>query len=342
MTFPCVRFVQIIISVGLLALLLSLIDMNTAFDAISEAHPGFLFGTLVVMTCSRLLMPTKWNLLLEAKDITLSWKWLVQVYYVSSFLGSFLPATIGTDSIRIYFLSGMHFSLRKVFSSIIVERLIGFLVMLMLALIGVVLLMIYFGSFQILLSDIAGLLLVEAVIMVGAVLVLLRGNVSERIRSFLLGSSDGGICMTVRQELVKLYQSLLEYKGKSFHLFLFLALTVLEACLAFAAVSVLLSALSISVPTGYLLCFLPVQFLLIRIPISLAGWGVHEAGFVYFLSFVGVPSSIGLVVGFVHHVMLLVALTPGGFWLAFERNRFQVGELSEVRRMRQEVEDSDA
>jgi len=96
------RMIQLVVSVILLGVLIQWIDLGQVKNALASADLFYLILALIVTTLNRILMPIKWNLLLRAKEIRVSWYEVTKIYYTSNFFGVFLPPTIGSDSVRAY------------------------------------------------------------------------------------------------------------------------------------------------------------------------------------------------------------------------------------------------
>ncbi len=65
----------------------------------------------------------------------------------------------------------------------------------------------------------------------------------------------------------------------------------------------------------------PPVSLLTVLPISMAGWGVREAGMVAALAFAGVAANDALVVSILFGLLLMLISIPGGvFWLYTHRH----------------------
>jgi glycosyltransferase 2 family protein len=78
------------------------------------------------------------------------------------------------------------------------------------------------------------------------------------------------------------------------------------------AVYVLGRALSIDLPLSMLVSVTGIILLLSMIPISFAGWGVREAGFIALLAPLGVSNSQALALGICFGLSTLVGALPGG------------------------------
>jgi uncharacterized protein (TIRG00374 family) len=99
------RIAQVLISVLLLGVIASWIDLKELSGVLVNVNPWYIVLALFIATTNRILMAVKWNLLLGAKQIHLSWYEVTKLYYVASFLGLVLPSTVGSDVIKAYRVS---------------------------------------------------------------------------------------------------------------------------------------------------------------------------------------------------------------------------------------------
>ena len=120
------RTIQILISISLLLILFFWIDFDQIKNSLIEAEYLYLSSALIIITLDRFLMGWKWKLLLRVKNIKISVFHATKIYYISNFLGLFLPPTVGTDLVRAYCLSKKESKTHDIFASMVMERLIGF------------------------------------------------------------------------------------------------------------------------------------------------------------------------------------------------------------------------
>ena len=76
-------------------------------------------------------------------------------------------------------------------------------------------------------------------------------------------------------------------------------------------------SLGISVPFWYLVLCFPLVTLLSAVPVSFGGLGVREGGFVFFLSFIGIPHDKALAFSLLWTALIFGAGLLGGLVLFF-------------------------
>ena len=94
--------VKIVVSVGLLYVLFSRVDVGAAVDRrAARRRSPWLAGALVLYFVMVLVSAWRWGLLLRAQHVRLPFGFLTQSFLVATFFNNFLPSNIGGDVIRI-------------------------------------------------------------------------------------------------------------------------------------------------------------------------------------------------------------------------------------------------
>ncbi len=308
------RIVQLVISVVLLAILLRWVDVGAAVEAIRRASVPLILVSLLITTANRVLMAVKWNLLLRARDVALSWGEAVRVYYRSTFLGIFLPPTVGGDAVRAWLVTRDKSRLEVVISSILVERLLGLLALAAFGTAAAVLFPRMAGGASEL--DPARLLAVvggAGIVAVAAFAFSFTRTCETMVQAITERLTGRPVVGKVAATLGRIYASYREYRNERGALGTFFALTLLENGFPIVRAWVVSLALGVDVSLGWFLVIVPLELVLIRIPVSFDGFGIREGLFVYFLAMVGVDEATAFAVGFVNHILFLVAVLPGAF-----------------------------
>jgi uncharacterized protein (TIRG00374 family) len=266
-------------------------------------------------------MPTKWNLLLRAKNIYVSWVYVTKIYYISAFMGLFLPPTVGSDVVRGYYITKKKHQLPDIISSIVVERIIGLIALLFFALVGVILFIEHFTTDTLDLTELITVSIISLLFTVCGTIFLLSDWFKEKVISSAEKFSKKKVFGKFTSLISSVQQSLADYKSYKVTLLIFFWLTVLEIALKAYRSYVIALVLNINLPVLYYFAFIPIILMLTRLPISLNGFGIHESGFVYFLSLMGVSKTLGLSVGIIDHFILIYAVLPGGLFYMFEKDR---------------------
>ena len=295
------------------------IDANELKVVLKTADYRYLSVALGLMFINRVLMPVKWNILLIAKDIHIAWFDVIRIYYISSFLGLYLPPTVGADSIRVYYTSKRKYPVSDIAASIIVERIIGFLALSFFIIIGCFILTSCFTDMNLKLHNLIFTSLTMSFFSVLFFFISLNNffiRIVERFLEKLFHRKWIGKIAVITH---RLFQSYTCYKLKKNLLILFYILTCIELSMPVIISYIIAIGLNVSVPLSFFFAFVPIVLFLIRLPISIDGFGINEGGYIYFLSLMGVPETLGFGIGIMNHFILLVSLLPGVAFYAFDK-----------------------
>jgi uncharacterized protein (TIRG00374 family) len=240
----------------------------------------------------------------------------LRVYYMGGFAGLFLPPTVGGDVVRAALIRKEDRSTSAVVSSIVVERVLGLGALLFLATTGVVLFTVLPAPAELDLLRLLAVLLLVLGVLLAAFALSLRPAIAIRTLRWLDEATRWKRIGRVAEHLASTYRSYASYDNKRGVLVWFFMLSCLETVTIVTRSYVVALALGVHAPFIYFLAFVPVVLVLTRLPLTVSGFGLHEGGFVYFLSLVGVPASVGFSTGVLNHVLGLLNLLPGGVLLA--------------------------
>src|SRR5690348_11694815 len=96
-----VSAIKVVVSIGLLWLLFSRVDVARLWSAARQASPAWLAGALLLYFTMIIASAVRWDVLLRAQHVRLPFSFLTQSFLVATFFNNFLPSNIGGDVIRI-------------------------------------------------------------------------------------------------------------------------------------------------------------------------------------------------------------------------------------------------
>jgi uncharacterized protein (TIRG00374 family) len=274
------------------------IDFDTAIDRMDRLSPGLLLiaGALIFFQ-NAIVVAWRWEQVVAAIDTALPpWR-LLKATIITLFFNQVLPSTIGGDGMRIWFLRGMGRPVGLAFRSVLIDRLIGFLGLLLLGLVGSLYLMARLENsgpvWVVAMVSLGGLvLIVLAPTLVGA----MKWLAFDRIRQgFETLAREVNLLARNRPRLARLVGA--SILGQ-------LALATSVYCLA----------RDLDVPLDLLSTFAVVPGVMVAasIPISIAGWGVREATMVVGLGLLGVGQSDAAIISIGFGVLVLIFGLLGG------------------------------
>jgi glycosyltransferase 2 family protein len=232
---------------------------------------------------------------------------VMRIFFVSTFVGTFLPASVGGDAVRAIALSRHNVSGSGAVASVLMDRMLGVLSLLLMAVVGLFLA-----------QQVAFHPLVLASLGVTTVACALAAVVvfSSRAEAVLRMVCDRLPWERVRQLGVRLIEAMQRYATRRGDLVNVLAGSIGVQLLRIVQAYYLGLALGITAPITTYFAFVPLILLVMLLPVTINGLGTSQAAFVWFFAQAGVgrPEAFALSVLFV--ALGVVGNLPGGLLYA--------------------------
>jgi uncharacterized protein (TIRG00374 family) len=301
------KLVRLLVSAALIAFLIARLDLGQVVKHLK----GLAITPLLLAAGSDLLMittnATRWKLLLRAKGIDLSLGRLLYYNLTAVFFSSFLPTSVGGDFARVVAVSTATEKRADAFASVVIDRLLGFFVLLPIMLISILFVSQQLQEWRLILTvGVVGVLLCA-----GAYIVLLR-PVARRLSRALDPALRPLARFKARERLEKAYEAIVVYKDARGVLLAGLGLSVVSRLFWILGCYFIARAFSLNLGIAVLLLVVPIVELLRMIPISISGIGVREAAFVAMLRQFGVEDSLGFAFSVVVYLVFFVFAVIGG------------------------------
>jgi len=296
--FLASRWLKVVISLGLFALLIRSTDLHGFLQQIAAARPQFLILAFLGYLLSQAFSAYKWRVLAQPLGFSPPWRTFIVYYFVGMYLNLFAPSTVVGDLGRGILLAQEKDRVADALHSVVADRLSGLVMLLWVSATGFLL----FGP-TVFPKEVGYVVIFAATLSV--VMWWLLPQVVEWFfspESKLKRLSEKLFLPYQQQPLVVGYACLLSFLFHWFQL-------SLQVLLAYA--------LNLAVPVWYLVLFIPLVHLLSALPISFAGMGVRESGYVWFLALVGVAKNQALAFGLLWSALVLAAGMVGGLILLF-------------------------
>ena len=271
-------WVRSLLSVTILWWLSTRIDMGEAVRAVFTVRLPHLLFVLALVGLDRVVMIYRWVLLLRASGVAITTAKAADIFLVSSFVGSFLPAGVGADMARAYSLRNHILEGGEALASVVVDRLLGTL---SLGLMGVVGLLAWTSEAS---SDWRAL----AIIMVLVLVSIGAFWLDHAVKAVL---ADRAHATRVGRAVLRLADAVSRYRDRRTTLAAVFFWSVAIQVIRIVEAYVLGLGLGLTVPFGYYLLFMPLGLLMLLLPISVSGFGLPQGVFVWLLRPVGVPDE---------------------------------------------------
>jgi len=296
--------VKIAVSLGLLTLLFSRVDILRLWSVARQASPVWLAAALLMYLAMVLASAVRWGVLLRAQHVQLPFSFLTQSFLVATFFNNFLPSNIGGDVVRITDTAKAAGSKTLATTVVLIDRGLGLLGLALMAATGASLMhRMAVGP--------VGPAMLWAGFGLGAIVatpaLLMPETVTKLLQPLRVFHKDW-----VDARIEKLTYALTRFKETPTALAgCFAGAVVVQAILVLFYVAI---ARSMQIPIGFaeLAVIVPVSFIVQMIPVSVNGFGVREATFGFYFTRLGLPLESALLVSFVGAALIMLFSLTGG------------------------------
>lgn len=301
-------FLKIAISIALLVFLFNKVDRKSLFECLKNADKLSLFFAFCLFLSSYILAVFRWGMLLKAANLSLPFKRVVISFAGGVFFNLFLPSTIGGDLMRSIDLSTHTKRPKEVIATVLLDRLSGY--------IGLVILALFALAIGWRLIQDASVLLSVAVIsalLIVILLALFNKFLYQKI-NILLHSPNSG---RLREMLKSLHQEMHIFRN---HKRIIIANLLLSLAIqAFVPLTFFIIALSLGVRLNivYFFIFLPIISAITLLPISLGGLGLRDAMTIFFFAKAGMLQGSAFAMSLLGFFFILLCGIIGGLIYVF-------------------------
>ncbi len=304
--FQMTRSLRVVISVGLLALVIFLADWRAVAAVLKRVDLLWVSCAVVWAAADRLVLNSRWQLLLAARGIRIPFMRLFRVYLSANFLGSFLPSSLGVDAVRIAALCRAGNPAPDVIAATLVDRA------------SIVLATFLFGSVAILVlaqthipPDIARVVLISTLVVLLACGVCLLPVIRRWVRLTLLPL----VPERMRHTISGIADAALAYRHEGGMWAWVLLATVLMFAVRFLFAKAVTLSCGVDLAFVDLLLVISILWIIVMLPITIGAIGVQDAGYVVLMSLLGVSAPIAVSMSLVEHVVTRAVCLPGLFFV---------------------------
>jgi glycosyltransferase 2 family protein len=293
---------KVIVSLSLLAWILSRASLREIFGAVASASMPLLLAAYLIDFVGCLTSVTRWRLLIRTQTPP-PWRFLLQSYFVAAFFNNFLPSTVGGDASRAYDCYRVSGGSGQAASSVVVDRLLGLLVLVLFALIALPL--------ATRLTD----HLPELRLELGLGVLGLFGV----ILAIFFGSAGSGwhrlfarLPTRLVQTLALVWRAFASYRGQWRPLLKAFALSVLLQANVVLSFVLIARALHLEVPPQSFFLIVPLATFVTMLPVSINGIGLRENALGAMLAWYGVPAADAVALAWLVYLSSLLFGLIGG------------------------------
>ena len=257
---------------------------------------------ILAATIDRFTMAAKWKQLCSVLHFTTGFSQYLKIYYVATFLGYFLPTSIGGEVYKAARLSRSEKS-HDVLASMFVEKIVAVFSTVSFAWAGVLYITFNLNNDNsaTLFYILSGFTIAAIVITVASFHDTLQKRVIRILENFKFG--------TYIEKLSETYSS---YKKHPQAVFINFMMAVFETALQLVIMCAIGVALNTELSLPLLASIIAITEFIRRIAIILDGWGLATALQIFMYSLVGMTTEQALLIALITHAVHLAASLPGG------------------------------
>lgn len=306
------RILKIGIAIGLTAYVLWRSDTSRVIETAAGAHGRWLLLALGLVVVDRVLMAWRWIALLDrdAGPLPPSSR-LVRIFLVSTYLSIFLPSGLGGDAVRAWSLSRENVAGSRAVASVVVDRLLGTISLVLLAAIGLI------AAASVLPIGILALVVgLAAAACIAASSVIYSGAIET-----VLQRASSALPQRLTTPASRMVLAFRAYSRRHGALVLVLVVSIAVNLLRIVQVYVLARSLAIEAPLFAYAAFVPIIVLVMQLPITIFGLGTTQLAFLWFFGQVGVTDAEAVALSLLFLGLGLIGALPGGILYLFEPAR---------------------
>lgn len=291
-----------LLTIAIIAYVLRGFDVEAARIALRRFSLFAIQGTLLLIAIDRGIMFWRWMILIR-KVSTAPTRDLARIFFVSSFLGSFLPSGIGGDAARAFQVGRQTGQVGVAIASVVVDRWMGLLAVGLSGCAGVLV------SLAAVPDELRELTVVLTLLLIiGGVATLYADRIVDRV---LPAPGNGGwLTHAVR----RLSFSLAQYRQFPRDLWFVGALSMVVQAIRITLAWTIGTGLGITLPFSYYWLFMPLNILIILLPLSLGGFGLPQGAMVWTLGPLGVAPTEAFLLSLLFVLAGVIGNLPGA-WL---------------------------
>jgi glycosyltransferase 2 family protein len=301
------------VAAGLTAYILWRSHPREVLAALAGADWRLIAVAVALVLADRALMAWRWLLLLCIIDPAdrPPFTEIMRIFFVSTFVGTFLPASVGSDAVRAYSMTRLNVRGRDAIASVFIDRMLGVASILVMAAAGLLLARDLAGNRTILLS------LVVAAAVCAATLLVVFSNRAARLATVAIARLPARL-RDIGEGLIGSIRRYAAHHGRLASVLLgSLGVQTLRIVQAYF----LGAGLGIAAPAAAYFAFIPLILLVMLLPVTFNGIGTSQAAFVWFFERAAVPAPPAFALSVLFVALGVVGNLPGGLLYAWDRKR---------------------
>jgi uncharacterized protein (TIRG00374 family) len=291
-----------VVSAALLAAIYFLVDLSelaNIFAGLDLAVLSIAVGLLLIV---RVVSTSRWSIILTAHAVPSSFLELMKISLISHSIGYMSPGGIGVEVARAYQAGTLYGEVPAAVSSVVIDRVIGLISMLVIA----IAIALYLTR-----SDPEFMQIVWVSVLLLLAIAVFIGTASTKLGRQLVARLPAPPFGRIRPALVRLVENLTNHDRNARLIVPISALSLLMQVFRSLAFWTIFIAVGAEVTLLHCLAFIPLLFVMLSVPVSVGGLGVREGGLAFLFGRVGVGAEECIAAGLVFYALQILFILPG-------------------------------
>jgi uncharacterized membrane protein YbhN (UPF0104 family) len=294
--------IKVLVTIGLLAWLVSRVDPSSLLQQLSRGNPLLLLCGTAVLALQPLLGALRWALILRRLGVSMPGASIVRWTYAGVFVNQVLPATVGGDGLRIWLATRAGGALAPVVNSVVLDR-----VAMVLSLVALVVASApWYGGLVPRHQLILLAVLLAGGAVGGLVFVMVADAMPQKLMEWRLARWVASLSRDTRALLLNLRS------GPAI-----VGLSLLSIVNIMASLCIFAVAFGAQAGPLQILVLLPPVIAASTLPISIGGWGTREVAMIAALGTIAIPAETAVLASVWLGLASIVTALPGAFFHFF-------------------------
>ncbi|HAF07968.1 TPA: hypothetical protein DCG82_06150 [candidate division WOR-3] len=302
------QILRILITVLILFLIFRNIDTTQLFKILKNSNIFLLFLSVITIGIVCFIISLRWQLVLKLYNFNVSIWRAFRIYNIAFFFNNFLPSTIGMDFIRGAYIVSDEKRIADVISSIIIERWIGLLGIIVYISITPLIFFKYGVTKYFLYVSIIGIL---------ASVIFITVIISDKVFNFFIFLFSKIKILKIGEKINSLMNSLRIIKHRKSDLVYNLFLSIMIQVVFVVTNHLIVISQGLSVKLIDEIIYVPFISIISMIPITINGLGLREWAYINFFKLTTKEEIVSLSLTF-FLVSVLYSIV-GGFLFIFDK-----------------------
>lgn len=302
------QILRLLITILILFLIFKNVNTSQLFTILKNSNIFFLFLAVLTVGLVCFIVALRWQLVLKLYNFDVSLSKVFKIYNIAFFFNNFLPSTVGMDFIRGAYIVSDQKRIADVISSIIIERWIGLL--------GII---VYISVTPLLFFKygITRYFLYVSVIGIVSSIIFLTILISDKIFTFFISLFSKITFFKIGDKINSLMYSLRIIKHRKKDLFYNLLLSIMiQVVFVFTNHLIVLSQ-GLSVRLVDEIIYVPFISIIAMIPITINGLGLREWAYINFFRLTTKEEIVSLSLTF--FIVSVIYSLVGGVIFIFDK-----------------------